>query len=47
MRFYEKYPVREMTLSGGKLFVYRYYKNPHGKAAIVRAQNETLDVTPG
>lgn len=33
--FYEKYPIQEMTLSSGKSFAYRYYKNPNAKAAIV------------
>lgn len=33
--FYKKYPAAEITLSSGKLFTYRYYKNPEAKATLV------------
>lgn len=33
--FYEKYPLREITLIGGKTFAFRYYKKPGRKATIV------------
>lgn len=34
-QFYEKYPTNTMTLSGGRNFVYRYYKNPEAAATLV------------
>ncbi|MBD5139029.1 MAG: alpha/beta hydrolase [Ruminococcus sp.] len=34
-KFREKYPIQKMTLSSGKSFAYRYYKNQNAKAAIV------------
>lgn len=33
--FYQKYPQQTVTLSTGKTFVYRYYKNPAPKATLV------------
>lgn len=33
--FYQKYPQQTTELSTGKLFTYRYYKNPKSKATIV------------
>lgn len=33
--FYQKYPQRTTQLSTGKVFAYRYYKNPKSKATIV------------
>lgn len=33
--FYQKYPQQTTGLSTGKLFTYRYYKNPKSKATIV------------
>lgn len=34
-KFYQKYPQQTTELSTGKLFTYRYYKNPKSKATIV------------
>ena len=34
-KFYGKYPIQKMTLSSGKSFAYRYYKNPKSKTSIV------------
>ncbi|MCM1060167.1 MAG: alpha/beta hydrolase [Eubacterium sp.] len=34
-KFYRKYPIQKMALSGGKSFEYRYYKNPQAKVAVV------------
>ena len=33
--FYQKYPQQTTELSTGKLFTYRYYKNPKSKATIL------------
>lgn len=33
--FYQKYPQQTTELSTGKLFTYRYYKNPKSKSTIV------------
>lgn len=33
--FYQKYPQQTVTLSTGKPFTYRYYKNPASKATLV------------
>lgn len=33
--FYQKYPQQTTQLSTGKVFAYRYYKNPKSKATIV------------
>lgn len=30
-----KYPIREMELSGGKIFAYRYYKHPSSKQTLL------------
>ncbi len=33
--FARKYPRRQMRLKSGKIFEYRYYKNPSAKASVV------------
>ena len=34
-QFYQTYPAATLTLSGGKPFTYRYYRNPRAKATLV------------